>query len=394
MRKTLVINSGSSSLKYKLYTMPNFEVDCEGIVDRIGISGSIVECSFAGKKIEDESPLNNHEEAIAKLLEILTENNLIDNKDEITRVGHRIVQGGEMFKEATVIDDSNIEKVYDLAKLAPLHNKANADGIKIFQKLLPKATNVAVFDTVFHQTMPPESYLYAVPYSWYKDYDVRKYGMHGTSHKYVSAKLGELMNVDVKSLKIISCHLGNGASLCAVKNGECLQTSMGLTPLAGIAMGTRSGDIDPSILEYMNSQTGKNISELTNILNKESGILGLSGLSSDFRDLTAAIQEGNERAIQTLDVYVTRIIETIGAYAVRLGGLDAITFTAGVGENSVFLRKMILERLSIFKIEVDDATNENRKLGDRKITSENSNVESWVISTDEEFQIALEAERF
>lgn len=392
MRKTLVINSGSSSLKYKLFTMPNFDVDCEGIIDRIGIDNGELVCKFDGEKVEIKQDFPNHEVAIDKLLEVLEANKLIENKEEITKVGHRVVQGGEVFPEAVLCGEEELAKVYDLAKLAPLHNKPNGDGIKIFKELLPHAQNIAVFDTEFHLSMPEESYIFPVPYEWYQKYDVRRYGAHGTSHKYIANTVAEMKGRE--DLNIINCHLGNGASLSAIKAGKCLQTSMGITPLGGIMMGTRSGDLDPSILQYVSSQTGKDINEINTILNKESGMLGLSGISSDFRDIGTAIEEGNEQARMAMNVYVTRVIETIGSYAARLGSLDMITFTGGIGENDSLVRKEILEGLSIFGVELDAEANENRSLGDRLITTANSKVEARIISTDEEYQIAKEAENF
>lgn len=392
MRKTLVINSGSSSLKYKLFTMPNFDVDCEGIIDRIGIDNGEIVCKFAGKKVVLEQDFPNHELAIDKLLEVLEDNNLIQNKEDITKVGHRVVQGGEKFSSSVLVGDKELEEIYELAKLAPLHNKPNGDGIRIFKELLPHAQNVAVFDTEFHLTMPKESYIFPVPYEWYEKYDVRRYGAHGTSHKYIAETVAQIKGNE--NLNIINCHLGNGASLAAIKAGKCLQTSMGLTPLGGIMMGTRSGDLDPSIIQYVASQTDMNVDEINTALNKESGMLGLSAISSDFRDINTAIDEGSEQARLAMDVYVTRIIETIGAYAARLGSLDMITFTGGIGENDELVRKEVLEGLAIFGIELDEEVNKDRSLGDRIITTANSKVEARIISTDEEYQIAKEAENF
>ena len=393
MRKTLIINSGSSSLKFKLYTMPNYQVDCEGIVDRIGISGSSIVIKMDEKKIEKDAVINEHKEGIKLMLELFEENNLIDNKDQITKVGHRVVQGGEVFKESTKIGEVELAQIYKLAKLAPLHNKANADGIKVFMDLLPHAINVAVFDTEFHQSMPKESFVYAVPYSWYTDHQVRRYGMHGTSHKYIANNVAELEGNE--NLKIINCHLGNGASLCAIDSGVSIQTSMGLTPLAGVMMGTRSGDIDPSILEYMAKETGDSIETLTNTLNKESGMLGLSGLSSDFRDIETAIDSGNEQARMAMDVYVSRIVETIGAYTARLGGLDVINFTGGIGENGALVRSEVINKLSFMGMNVDEDTNYDRSIELPKVISSlDSKIKVYVIATDEEYQIASEAEKF
>lgn len=392
MRKTLIINAGSSSLKYKLFTMPDYAVDCEGIIDRIGATKGSIVCKFDGKKDIRAKDFANHEEAIHTLLEVLEDNKLIENKEEITKVGHRVVQGGEIFTESCLIDEAKLEQIYELAKLAPLHNKPNGDGIKIFMELLPHAQNVAVFDTEFHLTMPKESYIYPVPYTWYEKYDVRRYGAHGTSHKYIAQEAAKLMGTE--KLNLINCHLGNGASITAIKDGKSIQTSMGLTPLAGVMMGTRSGDIDPSIIQYVSEQSGMSLEEITDKLNKESGMLGLSGISSDMRDINDAIDEGNEQATMAMRVYTTRIIETIGAYAARLGGLDLITFTGGIGENDELVRQWVLEGLGIFGIEVDIETNNDRSLGDRLITTENSKIPARIISTDEEYQIAFEAEKF
>ncbi len=394
MRKTLVINSGSSSLKYKLYTMPGYSVDCEGIVERIGVDGSFT-LKFGDEKVELEHNIPDHEVGIELLLDQLEKYNLIENKDQITKIGHRVVQGGEIFKESSLVGEKELEQIYDLAKLAPLHNKPNADGITIFKKLLPHAINVAVFDTEFHQSMPKESYVYPVPYSWYEKYSVRRFGAHGTSHKYVANKIAELEGKELKDLRIINLHLGNGASICAIKDAKVLTTSMGLTPLAGIMMGTRSGDIDPSIINYMHEQTGMSIAEITNALNKESGMLGISGVSSDCRDLSKAMNEGNEQAKFTFDLYATRLVETIGSYAVRMGGVDIISFTGGIGENDAYIRSLTLNALTLFNAKVDEDANADRSLGDYKvITAPESGVKAWVITTDEEFQIASDCEMF
>lgn len=393
MRKTLVINSGSSSLKFKLYTMPGYIVDCEGIVDRIGIEGSNIVIKTDEQKVTRDAVINDHETGINLMLEIFEEINLIENKDQITKVGHRVVQGGEIFKESAKIEEKELEQIYELAKLAPLHNKPNGDGIKVFRNLLPHAVNVAVFDTEFHQSMPPESYMYALPYEWYEKHQVRRYGMHGTSHKYIANKVAELEGRN--DLKIINCHLGNGASVCAIKDGKSLQTSMGLTPLAGIMMGTRSGDIDPSIIEYISKATGLNLEEITDILNKKSGMLGLSELSSDFRDIEDAMEEGHAKARMGMDVYVARLVETIGSYIARLGGVDVINFTGGVGENGSIVREEVLNQLSFLGIEVVTDINDNRKIELPKvITTADSKVKAYVIATDEEYQIASEAEKF
>jgi acetate kinase len=363
-------------------------------LERIGIENSLFVIKYDDNKKEIESFFNTHKDAIDFLLEYLTKEGFIKDIKDITKVGHRVVQGGEIFKDSCVVDQDKLEQIYELSKLAPLHNGPNADGIKVFMQLMPHATNVAVFDTEFHQTMPQESFLYPVPYSWYKDHHVRRYGMHGTSHKYVSNQLANMCKKDLKDMNVIVCHLGNGASISAIKNGKVLTTSMGLTPLAGIMMGTRSGDIDPSIIEYMVNQTGKSVSQITNSLNKESGLLGISGISSDCRDVGAAMDSGDERAKLAFEIYNVRLIETVGAYAARLGSLDAIAFTGGIGENVDHIRKNLLDGLSILGIKIDNELNENRSLGDRLITAKDSKVSAYIVTTDEEYQIAFEAERF
>lgn len=392
MRKTLIINAGSSSLKYKLYEMPEYKELATGIIERIGLDQGIISIKMAGEKYEERQPFPTHEVAIKKMLELFEKFNIVGSLDEITKVGHRVVQGGEIFKKPALIGDVELQQIKDLAKLAPLHNIPNAVGIEVFQSLLPKAQNIAVFDTEFHQTMPEESYIYPVPYEWYTDYHVRKYGMHGTSHKYIASVIGEKLNKNNEDVKVICCHLGNGASVTAIDGGKCIQTSMGLTPLAGIMMGTRSGDIDPSIIQYMNEQTGMSIAEITDILNKKSGMLGISGISSDARDVHDASIEGNKRALLTYKLYATRIIETIGSYYVRLGGLDAIVFTAGLGENDWYIRQLVVEGLSVLGIKLDYEANDSR--GEKEISTPDSKVKVLVIPTEEEYQIAKEAELF
>lgn len=391
MRKTLVINAGSSSLKYKMFNMPGYEEIAEGIIERIGLEVGEVTLKFNGEKITKEMPIETHEVGIKAMLDLFEEKSVIENYEEITKIGHRVVQGGEIFKGSALVGEAELEQIKDLAKLAPLHNMPNSVGIEVFSKLIPTAQNVACFDTTFHQTMPEESYIYPVPYSWYEDYGVRRYGMHGLSHQFIAEKLPEFMGTE--DIKFVNCHLGNGASLTAIDNGKCIQTSMGLTPLAGIMMGTRSGDIDPSIINYMHEQTGASISEITNDLNKKSGMLGLSGVSSDYRDLIAAIDEGNERAKLAFDVYVTRVAETIGAYYARLGRLDAIVFTAGIGENAIALRAAISKAVSHFGVEID--LEKNNTFSDTiEISTPDSKVKVYIIPTEEEYMIAKEAEQF
>lgn len=390
MRKTLIINAGSSSLKYKLYDMPDYTEVAEGIVERIGLEMGEIVFKFGDNKITKTIEIPNHEFGIKLVLDLFEEHKVITNYEEITKVGHRVVQGGEVFKGSALVGTEQLAAIKELSKLAPLHNTPNAVGIEVFMKLIPTAQNIACFDTTFHQTMPEESYIYPTPYNWYQDYSVRRYGMHGISHQFIAETITEL---EGEQTKLINCHLGNGASITAIENGKCLQTSMGLTPLAGIMMGTRSGDIDPSIINYMSEQTGKSISELTTILNKESGILGLSGVSSDFRDLCEAMEKGNTQAKLAFDVYVTRVIETIGSYIARLGGVDVITFTAGIGENSFILRKAIIEKLGYLSINLDEE--QNKKRGETVlISTPDSKVKVYVIPTEEEYMIAKEAEQF
>lgn len=393
MRKTLVVNAGSSSLKYTLFEMPEYKVIAEGILEKIGLDMGIISIKFNGEKTERELEIPNHEIGIKYMLDMFEEFEVIANYDEITKIGHRVVQGGEVFPETTLIKEGDLEKIKELAKLAPLHNIPNATGIEVFSKLIPGAQNVAVFDTTFHQTMKKEVYTYPVPYEWYEKYDVRKYGAHGTSHLFVSEEMAKKLDIAKEDSKIIVCHLGNGASLSAVKGGKCVQTSMGLTPLAGIMMGTRSGDIDPSILQYIAHQEGLSIDEVTDALNKKSGLLGISGVSSDFRDIKDAIAQGNERAKLALDIYTTRIAETIGSYYIHLGGLDGLVFTAGIGENVKEVRQMVCDKARVLGIELDEILNDTFS-DERQISSLSSKISVWIIPTNEEYQIAKEAEQF
>ncbi len=391
MRKTLVINAGSSSLKYMMFEMPEYKQIAEGIIERIGLEMGVVTLKFNEQKINREMPIENHEIGIKAMLDLFEEYKVIENYEEITKIGHRVVQGGEVFKSSALVGEKELEQIKDLAKLAPLHNMPNSVGIEVFSKLIPTAQNIACFDTTFHQTMPAESYMYPVPYQWYEDYSVRRYGMHGISHQFIAEKLPTLIGKE--DLKFINCHLGNGASLTAIDNGKCLQTSMGLTPLAGIMMGTRCGDIDPSIINYIHEQTGASIAEITNDLNKKSGLLGLSGVSSDFRDITTAMEAGDERAKLAFDVYVTRVAEVIGAYFARLGRLDAIVFTAGIGENAKNVRAAICQAVAHFGIDID--LEKNDTFSDTvEISTPQSKVKVYIIPTEEEYMIAKEAEQF
>ncbi|MCR5155422.1 MAG: acetate kinase [Butyrivibrio sp.] len=388
--KILVINCGSSSLKFQLIDSETEAVICKGLCERIGIDGSRIVYTPEGKdKITIEEPMPDHNRAIEMVIEALTnKENGVVSLDEIGAVGHRIVHGGEKFTKSVVIDEEVIKAIEDVSDLAPLHNPANLIGIRACQKVMPGVPMVAVFDTAFHQTMPQEAYLYGLPYSYYEKYGIRRYGFHGTSHSYVSKRAAEILGKDAKDLNIIVCHLGNGASISAVKGGECIDTSMGLTPLEGLIMGTRTGDIDPSVVEFIMKKENSSVADVTNLLNKKSGVFGLSNdLSSDFRDLEDAYVEGHEGAKRAVDAFTYRVAKYIGSYAVALGSVDAICFTAGVGENSGFTRGLICERLSFLGATVDAEANKVR--GEEKVISgPDSKVKLMVVPTNEELAIA------
>jgi acetate kinase len=389
----LVINCGSSSLKFQLIDSDSEKCIAKGLCERIGIDGSVINYTPAGGEKEvNVTPMPDHTEAIRLVLEALTnpKTGVVKSLDEIGAVGHRIVHGGEKFAQSTVIDDSVIEAIRECNDLAPLHNPANLIGIDACRKLMPTTPMVAVFDTAFHQTMPEKAYMYGLPYSYYEKYKVRRYGFHGTSHSFVSKKVAEDLDVDYDSLKIIVCHLGNGASVSAVKNGKCVDTSMGLTPLEGLIMGTRSGDLDPAILEFIAKKENLSLSEVMNVLNKKSGVFGLSGdLSSDFRDLEAAHNEGNQKATMTLETFCYRVAKYIGAYVAAMNGVDVIAFTAGVGENAPIVRTWVCEYLGYLGIKLDET--ENHKRGeDVVISTPDSTTKVMVIPTNEELAIARE----
>ena len=389
--KTLVINCGSSSLKYQLIDMVNEEALAQGLVERIGIEGSVLTQKVEGKdKYIVKEEMKDHKDAIRLVLEALVDENngVIKSMDEISAVGHRVVHGGEKYKESVVINDEVKANIEECFKLAPLHNPANMIGIKACEELMPNTPMVAVFDTAFHGTMPEDAYLYALPYELYEKDGIRKYGFHGTSHKYVSQTCAEVMGRDIKDLKIITCHLGNGASLCAVKNGVSVDTSMGFTPLEGVAMGTRCGNIDPAIVTFLMKEEGLSVDEVNDLLNKKSGVLGISGISSDFRDIEdAAFNKGNRRAQLALRIFEYKIRTTIGAYAAAMGGVDAIVFTAGVGENGPETREKCLEGLEFLGVEIDkEANNVRGKI--REISKAGCNVKAFVIPTNEELVIA------
>ncbi len=389
--KVLVINCGSSSLKYQLMDMDKEEVMAKGVYERIGIGNSFLTHKVGGEKYKFEKNANNHDEAIKLVLEQLTdkEHGVISNLDEISAIGHRIVHGGEKFTKSVVIDEEVIKGIEDAIKFAPLHNPAHLQGIRACQKELSGKPNVAVFDTAFHQTMPKEHYLYPIPYEYYEKYGVRKYGAHGTSHKYVAHRLAEVLGKPIESLKIINCHIGQGASLCAIQNGVCIDTSMGLTPLGGIAMGSRSGDLDPSVVTYIMEQENLTPAEMNNILNKKSGLLALSGISVDNRDIEEAMEAGNEQAIFALKEYHYIIAQYIARYAAAMNGVDVITFTAGVGERGPITREDVCSYLGFMGVELDKELN-NVKAVEREISTPNSKVKVWIVPTDEELMIARE----
>ena len=387
--KILVINCGSSSLKYQVIDSESEQVLCKGLCERIGIDGRIVYQKAGLDKETTEIPMPTHKEAVAAVINAITNDKTgaIASLDEIDAVGHRVVHGGEKFAASALITDEMIKVVEECNDLAPLHNPANIIGINACRELMPGKPQVGVFDTAFHQTMPKEAYMYAVPYKYYEQYGVRRYGFHGTSHSYVSKRVAEMDGCDLKNSKIIVCHIGNGASCCAVLNGESVDTSMGLSPLEGLVMGTRSGDIDPSAVEFMAKKEGLDFAGVMNVLNKESGALGISGISSDFRDLIAASAEGNERAKLAMDMIAYRIAKYVGAYAAAMNGADIICFTAGLGENNAGLRKAVCDHLGFMGVELDDARNDVAG-EERLVSSDSSKVKVYVVPTNEEVMIA------
>ncbi|WP_026515969.1 acetate/propionate family kinase [Butyrivibrio sp. MC2021] len=388
--KILVINCGSSSLKFQLIDSDSEQVICKGLCERIGIDGSQIVYTPQGKdKITKVEPMPDHNRAIELVIEALTNSeNGVVSLDEIGAVGHRIVHGGEKFTKSVVINEEVIKAIEEVSDLAPLHNPANLIGIRACQKAMPGVPMVAVFDTAFHQTMPEEAYLYGLPYSYYEKYGIRRYGFHGTSHSYVSKRAAEILGKDYSELKTIVCHLGNGASVSAVNCGKCVDTSMGLTPLEGLIMGTRTGDIDPSVVEFIMKKENSTVADVTNLLNKKSGVFGLSNdLSSDFRDLEDAYVKGNEAAKRAVDTFCYRVVKYIGSYVAAMGGVDAICFTAGVGENSGFVRKIICERLGFIGATLDVEANKVRGK-EQTISGADSKVTLLVVPTNEELAIA------
>ena len=383
--KILSVNAGSSSLKFTGFEMPEEKVLISGVFERIGIDNSFYTLKLNGEKIKKEVDLPNHTVAFKLLIQELMDNNIVESLDEIKGVGHRVVQGGTYFDKTVIITDEVIEKIDELSSLAPLHNPPAIVGINAAKEVMPNAIHTAVFDTAFHQTMAETEYLYAVPYSWYEDYGIRKYGAHGTSHKYVSLRMNEIL--EKENTKLITCHIGNGASISAIKNGKCVDTSMGLTPNAGLIMGTRCGDMDATVVTYTMDKLGITAKEMDTILNKQSGVLAISGVSNDSRDIEDGIKAGNARCILAQEMYVKRVVEYIAKYYVLLGGCDAIVFTAGIGENSIMTRQQILEKLTVLGVKVDENANNVRGV-EQRITTEDSSIPAYIIPTNEELMIA------
>lgn len=389
----LVVNCGSSSLKFQLIDSETEAVSASGLCERIGLDGALI-YKKGEEKFEKEMDLPNHEVAIKKVLDTLLDEKIgvLKSLTEINAVGHRLVHGGEKFSSSVVITEEVIKEIESCNDLAPLHNPANILGVRACQEVMPGVPNVAVFDTAFHQTMPKKAYLYGLPKEYYEKYGVRRYGFHGTSHSFVSNRLAELAGLDKSNSRLIICHIGSGASISAIKNGKSIDTSMGMTPLEGLMMGTRSGDIDPAIIEYICNKEGISVEEVTEILNKKSGALGLSGISNDYRDLMEAMQQGDENAKNAIDVLVYRILKYIGAYYMALGGADAIALTAGAGENNIEMRNMILDGLSAIGVEKNAQVNDTRG-EEALLTTPESKVQVWVVPTNEELAIARETAR-
>lgn len=387
----LVINCGSSSLKYQVIDSETENVRAKGLCERIGIDGRLVYQPAGGEKEVTDAPMPTHKQAIQMVIDALVneKTGVIKSLDEIGAVGHRLVHGGEKFAASAIITDAMIQTVEECSELAPLHNPANLIGVRACQELMPHTPMVGVFDTAFHQTMPQKAFMYGVPYEYYEKYAVRKYGFHGTSHSYVSKRAAAMLDRPYESLKTIVCHLGNGASICAVENGKSVDTSMGLSPLEGLVMGTRSGDIDPSAVEYIAKKEGLDLAGVMNVLNKKSGVMGLSAVSSDFRDLSAAAESGDKRAAIALSVFNYRVVKYIGAYAAAMNGVDCICFTAGVGENDAAVRKEICASLTYLGVQIDEAANAKRG-EETVISTPDSKVKVLVVPTNEELMIARE----
>lgn len=394
MGKSIAINAGSSTLKFKLYEMPSEEVITSGAIDRIGLGDSDVTIKYGnGEKFSETMNIKNHEEAIQLLLDKLLSLKIINDYSEITGVGHRVVAGGEYFTDSVVIDDEVLAKIEDLVEFAPLHQPANVMGIKAFKKILPDVISVAVFDTSFHTTLPETNYMYSLPYEYYEKHRARKYGAHGTSYRYVSARAAAMLNKPIEDLKMIVMHLGAGASLDAIKGGKSFDTSMGFTPVTGITMATRSGDVDPSVLQYVMQKEGiSNFDDVIDILNHNSGLLGISGVSADMRDIEKKAGEGDHRSQLAHDIFINRVVRYVGSYVAEMGGVDAIIFTAGIGENDKGIRAELAEKLACFGVKIDAAKNDVRG-EERDLSAADATVKTLLIPTDEEVMIVRDIER-
>ena len=390
MAIVMSVNAGSSSFKFQVFEMPEEKVLAQGNVERIGLENSIFGMKFNGQKIEEISDIPDHSVAVQKIIDALLENKIVGKLEDIQAVGHRAVHGGEYFDHSVPVTDDVIEKFTELCELAPLHNPAGLVGYKAFKEALPNCSHTFVFDTAFHQSMPKENYLYALPYEYYENDKVRRYGMHGTSHMYLTVRLAEILNKPVDQMNIITCHLGNGGSITAVKNGKSLKTSMGFTPLAGVIMGTRCGDIDAAIVPFLQKKYGYTAAEVDNIMNKKSGMLGISGVSSDNRDIQAAAENGNERAQLAQKMFYARVIEIVGGYYALMGGADAIVFSGGIGENDVATRKAVCDGLSALGVKICDVRN-NVRGKETLISTDDSKMQVWLIPTNEELMIARDA---
>lgn len=393
MPKIMAINAGSSSLKFQLLHMPEEKIIAKGLVERIGMDGTVMAVEFGEEEHTVHPSIEDHADAVREMLSFLTKKEIIQSLDDINGIGHRVVHGGEKFSASALMTDDMIVEIEKLSELAPLHNPANIMGIKAFKQVLPDVPSVAVFDTAFHQTMKKDKYLYSIPYEYYEEYGIRKYGFHGTSHQYVGERAAAMLGRDQKDVKVISCHIGNGASIAAINGGLSVDTSMGFTPLAGVTMGTRSGNLDPALIPYIMEKTGKSAEEVIHVLNKESGMLGLSGFSSDLRDIDEAAKGGNERAETAMNVFASRIHKYIGAYAASMNGVDAIVYTAGVGENSITVREKVSKGLGFMGVHFDEERN-NTRGKEAEISAEGSPVKIFVIPTNEEVMIARDALAF
>lgn len=390
MSIVMSVNAGSSSLKFQVFSMPEEKVLAKGLVERIGLPESIFSINVDGKKSEIVTDIPDHKVAVEMLIQALIDQGVVKDLSEIEAVGHRMVHGGEFYSDSVPASEDAVEKFEACIPLAPLHNPAGLTGYRSFKEALPNASHTFVFDTAFHQSMPEENYIYPIPYKYYETDHIRRYGMHGTSHKYLTDRLAEILDKPVEEMNIITCHLGNGASITAVKNGKSLKTSMGFTPLSGVMMGTRSGDIDPAILIYLQKKYGMDAQQLDDLLNKQSGMLGVSGISSDSRDIEDAASKGDKRALLTEKIFINRIVETVAGYYGLMGGADAIVFAGGIGENAIGIRKKICDGLKAIGVEINDEKN-NVRGKERMLSDDDAKVKVWLIPTNEEVMLARDA---